>query len=210
MAGRRAGLACGRHAVSCSAACCGVVYQPCRNDDHMSGSLDLQDRNLTGSWSCCRSDTRSPLRRFPAKGARSGTVGAGLQEAEIHLYNRSGGPMKVSIVFVVAASLLLPVTAFSQDPMTGEKVYQKSCAACHGSGVAGAPKLGDKAAWAPRIGEGMDVMYKSALQGDGAVGRHRRHLRAAARRAPGVFVPARPVQHALPVRRGRGGHLHQR
>jgi cytochrome c5 len=77
--------------------------------------------------------------------------------------------MKVSIVFVVAASLLLPVTAFSQDPMTGEKVYQKSCAVCHGSGVAGAPKLGDKAAWAPRIGEGMDLMYKSALQGDGAM-----------------------------------------
>ncbi len=77
--------------------------------------------------------------------------------------------MKLSIVLVAVASLLLPVAAFSQDPMTGEKVYQKSCAACHGSGIAGAPKLGDKAAWAPRIGEGMDVMYKSALQGDGAM-----------------------------------------
>ncbi len=77
--------------------------------------------------------------------------------------------MKLSIVFAVAVLLLLPVTAFSQDSMAGEKVYQKTCAVCHASGVAGAPKLGDKAAWAPRIGEGMDVMYKSALQGDGAM-----------------------------------------
>jgi cytochrome c5 len=84
------------------------------------------------------------------------------------LFNRSGGLMKVSIIFVVVAALLLPAAAFSQG-MTGEQVYQKTCAVCHTSGVAGAPKLGDKPAWAHRIGEGMDVMYKSALQGDGAM-----------------------------------------
>jgi cytochrome c5 len=84
------------------------------------------------------------------------------------LFNRSGGLMKVSIIFVVVAALLLPAAAFSQD-MTGEQVYQKTCAVCHTSGVAGAPKLGDKPAWAHRIGEGMDIMYKSALQGDGAM-----------------------------------------
>jgi cytochrome c5 len=41
--------------------------------------------------------------------------------------------------------------------------------ACHGTGVAGAPKLGDKAAWAPRIKQGKDTLYNHALHGKGAM-----------------------------------------
>ena len=41
--------------------------------------------------------------------------------------------------------------------------------ACHGTGVLGAPKFGDKAAWAPRIKQGMDTLYSSALKGKGAM-----------------------------------------
>ena len=48
---------------------------------------------------------------------------------------------------------------------SGEAIYKASCAACHTSGVAGAPKLGDKAAWAARIKSGKDTLYHSALQG---------------------------------------------
>ena len=40
-----------------------------------------------------------------------------------------------------------------------------ACVACHGAGVAGAPKFGDKAAWAPRIAQGMDALHTHALQG---------------------------------------------
>ena len=40
---------------------------------------------------------------------------------------------------------------------------------CHGAGIAGAPKFGDKAAWAPRIKQGMDTLYKSALGGKNAM-----------------------------------------
>jgi len=55
-------------------------------------------------------------------------------------------------------------------PKSGEQVYNSSCMACHVAGVAGAPKLGDKAAWAPRIAKGMDSLLASATQGHAAEG----------------------------------------
>jgi cytochrome c5 len=47
----------------------------------------------------------------------------------------------------------------------GKKVYEQVCSVCHGAGIAGAPKLGDKAAWAPRIAQGVNVLYQHAIQG---------------------------------------------
>ena len=47
----------------------------------------------------------------------------------------------------------------------GQKIYQKTCQACHLVGVAGAPKLGDKAAWAPRIAKGNDALLSSVKNG---------------------------------------------
>jgi len=57
-----------------------------------------------------------------------------------------------------------PVVVAS-GPRSGEDIYGKSCIACHASGAAGAPKLGDVAAWAPRIGQGIDALYTHAIQG---------------------------------------------
>lgn len=51
----------------------------------------------------------------------------------------------------------------------GKKVYDTACFACHATGVAGSPKLGDKALWAPRIAQGMDVLYNTSLKGKGAM-----------------------------------------
>jgi len=52
-----------------------------------------------------------------------------------------------------------------QADMTGEKVYQDVCKTCHEAGLVGAPKLGDKAAWAPRIKRGINALYASAIDG---------------------------------------------
>lgn len=51
----------------------------------------------------------------------------------------------------------------------GESIYKQSCAVCHAGGVAGAPKLADKGAWAPRIDQGMEAMYASGIKGKGAM-----------------------------------------
>jgi cytochrome c5 len=47
----------------------------------------------------------------------------------------------------------------------GKAVYDQTCHVCHGTGLAGSPKFGDKAAWAPRIATGMDTLYNAALHG---------------------------------------------
>jgi len=52
----------------------------------------------------------------------------------------------------------------------GEEVYKVQCAACHAAGLAGSPKLGDKAAWAPRIKTGYEALLNSALKGKNAMG----------------------------------------
>ena len=52
---------------------------------------------------------------------------------------------------------------------TGEQVYTAQCSACHAAGLAGAPKLGDEAAWAARIKTGYEVLVTSALKGKGAM-----------------------------------------
>lgn len=52
---------------------------------------------------------------------------------------------------------------------SGEEIYKGVCGACHDSGAAGAPKTGDKAAWAPRIGVGLDVLVKTAKAGKNAM-----------------------------------------
>lgn len=59
-----------------------------------------------------------------------------------------------------------PATA---DTGKGKSVYDSACAACHAAGVAGAPKFGDKAAWAPRLKSGMETLYTSALKGKNAM-----------------------------------------
>jgi cytochrome c5 len=51
------------------------------------------------------------------------------------------------------------------EPVPGAATYQAACAACHDNGTAGAPRLGDRAAWAPRLKPGMDALYRVGLNG---------------------------------------------
>jgi cytochrome c5 len=50
-------------------------------------------------------------------------------------------------------------------PTTGTQLFEQTCSACHGQGIAGAPKAGDKAAWAARLAEGKATLYQHALKG---------------------------------------------
>ena len=58
-----------------------------------------------------------------------------------------------------------PVAAPAPDLARGQQIYRQACAFCHDKGVAGAPKNGDIAAWSPRLAQGMDTLYASALHG---------------------------------------------
>lgn len=65
---------------------------------------------------------------------------------------------------------VLSIVAFSaQAERSGEEVYTKACTFCHASGVAGAPKIGDAAAWAPRLEAGMETAIATIRKGKGAM-----------------------------------------
>lgn len=49
--------------------------------------------------------------------------------------------------------------------MSGPQVYNAACVACHGTGIGGAPKLGDPAAWSPRLAQGLDTVQRHAIEG---------------------------------------------
>ena len=84
---------------------------------------------------------------------------------------------KAAVDDELAAKLTQPVAqvelqaapAAAPGSRKGEDIYASVCGACHESGAAGAPKAGDKAAWAPRLGMGFDGLVKSAAAGKGAM-----------------------------------------
>ncbi|HUP96973.1 MAG TPA: c-type cytochrome [Usitatibacter sp.] len=70
---------------------------------------------------------------------------------------------------VTAAVIPPPAAKATGGTASGKGTYDSTCSACHAAGVAGAPKPGDKAAWAPRIKAGKEGLYASALKGKGAM-----------------------------------------
>ena len=94
---------------------------------------------------------------------------------------------KIPVLFVVMAvlSLTTPLAALASSHGGGGKakaiavtpamlaegkaVYEKNCGTCHASGVAGAPKFGDKAAWKEHIAHGLEHMAEIAIRGEGAM-----------------------------------------
>lgn len=69
---------------------------------------------------------------------------------------------KMLVVAAMGAVMMVSGQAFAAD---GKKTYDSVCFACHGTGAAGAPKLGDKAAWAPRIAQGVATLKTHATKG---------------------------------------------
>ena len=73
--------------------------------------------------------------------------------------------MQRLIPFLITAAVLCFATTVSADTAKGEGVYMNFCASCHANGIAGAPKVGDKAAWQERSAQGPDKMIANAIKG---------------------------------------------
>ena len=78
-------------------------------------------------------------------------------------------PAAVMAAAPEAAAPAAPVKVAQADSGAGETLYKQACVACHAAGVAGSPKFGDKAAWAPRIQTGIDALTASVIKGKGAM-----------------------------------------
>jgi cytochrome c5 len=105
------------------------------------------------------------------KGAMPPKAGdASLTETEAHnavvlMANQAGAKFKEK----PAAAPVQQAQAKPAAAADGKAVYDKVCVACHQVSVAGSPRLGDKAAWAPRLQQGMDALLQSVIKGKGAM-----------------------------------------
>lgn len=68
-----------------------------------------------------------------------------------------------------ANAVLAAAGAAAPGASNGKQIYDTTCMVCHATGVAGAPKFGNKAEWAPRIKTGIDTLHAVALKGKGAM-----------------------------------------
>lgn len=75
----------------------------------------------------------------------------------------------VSLEEMRASMAMASSSAAGAAEMSAEQMYQSACLACHNTGAAGAPKLGDVAAWAEREAKGLDMLVKAAIGGIGAM-----------------------------------------
>ena len=81
----------------------------------------------------------------------------------------SGDDVEIRIQPVARIELAKAAAPASTGPKDATTIYNTVCGACHNTGAAGAPKLDDKAAWAPRVAQGAATLYKSALAGKNAM-----------------------------------------
>ena len=98
------------------------------------------------------------IRKMPAHGGQPGLSDLDIARAITYMVNHSGGHW----VEPVSAEELT-------NERSGEEVVKAQCVKCHGTGVGGAPKIGDQNAWIPRIKKGIDYLVHSAIRGHGGM-----------------------------------------
>ena len=162
----------------------GQVCKTC-HDAGLAGAPKLGDK---GAWSARIAAGEKTLdqraiagfKAMPAKGGNADLTDDEVRRAVVYMANKSGANWKepAAAPAAVASASAAPAVASASAPPAasapapaaagkadGKRVYESTCTVCHGAGLAGAPKVGDKAAWAPRIAQGINVLYAHAIGG---------------------------------------------
>ena len=157
---------------------------------HATGAAGAPKTGDAGAWSAriaqgydtVLKNAIAGLRGMPAKGGNPDLDDVEVARAVVFMANQSGAKFKEPEVKAAPAAASAPAAATPAAAATapaaaaapapaktaaadGKKVYDTACMACHTAGVAGAPKLGDKAAWAPRVKQGNAILYEHAIKG---------------------------------------------
>jgi cytochrome c5 len=160
---------------------------------HTTGALNAPKIGDTAAWAPLIKEGFQHLtetaikgiRQMPPRGGQPNLTDIEVARAVAYLANQSGAkfaepaapkepPTQTAAATAApAAAPAAPASkgapAASGDSGKGKATYDAACVVCHAAGVAGAPKSGDKDAWAPRIKQGADALYQAALKGKGAM-----------------------------------------
>jgi cytochrome c5 len=153
------------------------VYDAVCTACHAAGALNAPKFENKGDWGPRLGQGYDTLvkhaiegiRQMPPRGGASDLSDTEVARAVAYMANAAGAKFTPPEAAAPAAAGATAASAVKPDPTKGKVVFDGTCAACHATGVAGAPKVGDKAAWAPRIGQGFDGLYQSALKGKNAM-----------------------------------------
>lgn len=165
------------------------------HDSGMAGAPKTGDNGVWGARLAQGYDTLlkhaiEGIRAMPAKGGNPDLDNLEVERAVVFMTNKSGASFKepaepapalaaaeapadaaaTTVAPVAPVPAATPAAAPAAAPAiasadAGKKAYDSACIACHGAGIAGAPKFGDKAAWTARLGQGANVMYEHAIKG---------------------------------------------
>jgi cytochrome c5 len=125
------------------------------------GSPDLTDAEVARAVAFMANQAGANFKEPPVQAAAPAQVAAA-----------SGGVVPSAAAAPTAAASgtsSAPAGAEKGGAARGKAVFDQTCAVCHGAGIEGAPKAGDKEAWAPRLKQGIDTLHQSALHGKGAM-----------------------------------------
>jgi cytochrome c5 len=156
-----------------------AVYTAVCSACHASGAAGSPKFGDAGAWSARIAQGYDTLlkhaiegiRAMPAKGGNPDLDNVEVARAVVYMANKGGASFKEPAAPAAAPAAAAPAAAAPAAAPAklagdaGKKLYEATCQMCHGTGVAGAPKFGDKAAWAPRVKQGEAVLAEHAIKG---------------------------------------------
>lgn len=163
------------------------IYETVCAACHASGVLNAPKFGDKPAWAKLIAEGQEKLtaaamkgvRQMPPRGGNPNLSDSEFARAVVYMANAAGADWKApelkpsappaAAPAPQAAPATAPAATAQSDLANGKAVYEKACMVCHAAGVAGAPKTGDKGAWAPRLASGPDPLYLSALKGKGAM-----------------------------------------
>ena len=151
------------------------VYDSVCSACHGSGALGAPKYQNKGDWGprigkgldALTTHALEGFKQMPARGGNPDLSDTEVKRAIVYMANAAGANFKEPAAPAPATATVVAAAAAPDavELARGQKVFEGTCKACHETGVAGAPKFGDKAAWAPRIKSGLATLYTNAVRG---------------------------------------------
>lgn len=139
-------------------AVCGSCHFTGKDNAPRIGDASAWANRVSQGLTSLTANALAGIRKMPAHGGNRGVSDIEIERAIVHMVNLSGG------------NWVEPVGGMSPAVLrTSETVVQAQCAKCHQPGKEGAPRIGDRPAWTPRLAKGLDGLVTSAVHGHGGM-----------------------------------------